>query len=176
MLENAELVEGSEESRILTARDKAAALYWRIVRQRWLLPIIIGLFVFRALEIIVTLVLGIFVTGEYNLGDGLSVFEWLSFAAGAVTGFLAVFGLVMIIRRHRVRALQAFAASTVVALLFGQFITFATEQFVAMAGLVVNLIILGVLRLALSVEHDRFVEEGDPEDEENPRAGIGQFL
>lgn len=177
LLENAELVEESEQSRILSVRDKAAALYWRVVRQRWLLPIVIGLFVLRALEIIVTLVIGIFVTGEYNLADGISVFESLSFAAGAITGFLAVFGLVMIIRRHRVRALQAFAASTLVSLLFGQFFTFATEQFVAMVGLAANLIVLGVLRLALSVEHDRFVEEGgDPEDDENPRTGIGQFL
>lgn len=176
LLENAELVEGEEQSRILTARDKVAAWYWKAVGKRWLLPMVIGLFVIRALEIIITLVYGIVVTGEYNLSDGITVFEWLSFAAGAITGFLAVFGLVMIIRRHRVRALQAFAGSTVVALLFGQFFTFATEQFVGMIGLVVNLIILGTLRLALSVEHDRFVEEGDPEGEENPRAGIGKFL
>ncbi|HWV23315.1 MAG TPA: hypothetical protein VNZ58_03925 [Thermomicrobiales bacterium] len=176
LLENAELVEESEQSRILSMRDRAAAMYWRVVRQRWLLPIVIGLFIVRALEIIVTLVIGIFVTGEYNLGDGVSVFEWLSFAAGAVTGFLAVFGLVMIMRRHRVRALQAFAASTVVALFFGQFFAFATEQFVAMVGLIANLIILGILRLALSVENDRFVEEGDREGDEDPRAGIGKFL
>lgn len=176
LLENAELAEESEQSRVLTMRDKAAALYWRIVRQRWLLPIVVGLFVIRALEIIVTLLMGIFVTEEYDLADGVSVFEWLSFAAGAVTGFLAVYGLVMIVRRKRVRALQAFAASTVVALLFGQFFAFATEQFVAMIGLVANLIILGTLRLALSVENERFIEEGDPESDENPRAGIGKFL
>lgn len=176
LLENAELEEESEQSPVLTARDKAAALYWRVIRQRWLLPIIIALFVIRALEIIVTLLMGIFVSGEYNLGDGVSAFEWMSFAAGAVTGFLAVFGLVMMVRRQRVRALQAFAASTVVALLFGQFFAFATEQFVAMIGLVANLIILGTLRLALSVENERFMEEGDPKSDENPRAGIGKFL
>lgn len=176
LLENAELVEESEQSRVLTARDKAASLYWRVVRQKWLLPIVVGLFVIRALEIIITLLMGMFVTEEYDLGDGLSVFEWMSFAAGAVTGFLAVFGLVMIVRRKRVRALQAFAASTVVALLFGQFFAFATEQFLAMIGLVVNLIILGTLRLALSVENERFIEEGDPESDENPRAGVGKFL
>ncbi|MCO5229044.1 MAG: hypothetical protein M9934_12275 [Thermomicrobiales bacterium] len=176
LLENAELVEAEEQSRILAARDKAAAWYWRAVSKRWLLPMVIGLFVIRALEIVVTLVYGIFVTDEYNISDGVSVFEWLSFAAGAAMGFLAVYGLMMIIRRHRVRALQAFAASTVVALLFGQFFTFATEQFVGMIGLVVNLIILGILRLALSVEYERFVDEGDPEGDEDPRAGIGQFL
>ncbi|MCA9833753.1 MAG: hypothetical protein KC435_07415 [Thermomicrobiales bacterium] len=176
LLENAEIVEESEQSRILSIRDKAAALYWRAVRHHWLLPIVVGLFIIRALEIIVTLVIGIFVTGEYDLGDGISVSELLSFAAGAVTGFLAVLGLVMIIRRQRVLALQAFAASTVVALLFGQFFAFATEQFVAMIGLVLNLIILGVLRLALSVENDRFLDEGEAEEDQNPRTGLGKFL
>lgn len=176
MLENADLVEESEQSPILNARDKAAALYGKLVRQRWLPPIVIGLFIIRALEIIITLLFGVFVTGEYDLWDGVSVFEWLSFAAGAVTGFLAVFGLVKNVRRQRVQALQAFAASTIVALVFGQFFAFATEQFVAMIGLVVNLIILGFLRLALSVENERFDNEIDPDANVDPRAGIGRFL
>lgn len=176
LLENAELVEDSEQSRILSLRDKIGELYWRIVRQRWLLPVVIGLFVIRAVEIIVTLLMGLFVTDKYDLGNGVSVFEWLSFAAGLVTGFLAVYGVVMMIGRHRVRALQAFAASTIVALLFGQFFAFATEQLLAMLGLVVNLVILGILRLALSMENDRFEREGDQEGDEDPRAGIGQFL
>lgn len=177
MLEHAELVEETEESVIMNARDNAANFYWRIVKQRWLLPLVIGLFVLRALEIVIALVIGLFVSGEYDIGNGISVSEALSFLAGAATGCLAVFGLVMMIRRHRVRALQAFAASTVVALLFGQFFAFASEQLLAMAGLVVNLIILGVLRLALSVENQRYMAEDDPEADENPRAGIvGKFL
>lgn len=176
MLENAELVEGEEQSRILTVRDKAAEIYWRVVKNRWMLPAVIGLFAIRAIEIMVTLVYGFFVTEEYNLGDGVSAFEALSFAAGFVTGFLAIYGLVQMMRRNRVRALQAFAASTVIALLFGQFFAFATEQFVAMIGLVANLLILGILRLALSVENQRYAEAGEPEEADNPRAGIGKFL
>lgn len=159
LLENAELEEEAEKSRILATRDKAADLYKRIVRQQWLQPVVIGLFIIRALEIIITLLMGLFVTEEYDLSDGLSIGEILSFAAGAITGFLAVYGLVMMLRRQRVRALQAFAASTVVALLFGQFFAFATQQFLAMIGLVLNLIILGVLRLALSVEKEKSHEQ-----------------
>lgn len=176
LLENADLVADAEQSRILSARDKAAGMYWSVVRHKWLQPIVIGLFAIRALEIIITLLIGVFVTEEYNIGNGVSVFEWMSFAAGAVTGFLAVYGLVMIVRRHRVRALQAFATSTVVALFFGQFFAFATEQFLAMIGLVINLVILGVLRLALSMENERFMEQDNPDDDENPRAGLGKFL
>ncbi len=176
LLENADLVEESEQSRILALRDRAAGLYWKLVRQKWLLPVVIGLFVIRAVEIVATLVIGIFVTEEYNLGDGLSVFEWLSFAAGAVTGFLAVYGLVMMMRGARVRALQAFATSTIVALFFGQFFAFATHQLAAMVGLVVNLSVLGILRLGLSVENERYNVEGEPESDEDPRAGLGQFL
>lgn len=176
LLENAEVVEEAEQSRILSTRDGAASLYWRIVQHRWLQPIVIGLFIFRALEILTTLAIGIFVTDEYDLTDGVSVYEWLSFGAGFITGFLSVFGLVMMIRRQRVRALQAFAASTLVALLFGQFFTFATEQFVGMVSLVVNLIILGVLRLALSVENSRYHDNDEAAPEEDPRAGLGKFL
>lgn len=176
LLENAEIVEESEQSRILNARQKAADMYWRVVRQRWLLPVIIGLFAIRALEIIITLLMGVFVTEEYNVEDGISVFEWLSLAAGAITGFLAVYGLVMILRRRRVRALQALAASTVVALVFGQFFAFATEEFMAMIGLVVNLVILGSIRLALSAENAKFSEQSESDQDEDPRAGIGKFL
>lgn len=176
LLENAELVEETERSVIMSMRDRAAAFYWRIVKQRWLLPIVIGLFVIRALEIVITLVVGI-ASGEYDVMNGVTVSEALTFLAGLATGLLAVFGLVMMLRRHRVRALQGFAASTVVALLFGQFFAFASEQLLAMMGLVINLIILGVLRLALSMENERYVNHGDPEKDENPRAGIvGRFL
>lgn len=174
-LENAEIVEQAEQSRILSARDKVADVYWKIVRQRWLLPVVIGLFLIRSVEIIATLVSGFLVTEEYDIEDGISVFEWLSLAAGAITGFLAIYGLVMMVRRRRIRALQALAGSTVVALLFGQFFAFATQQFIAMVGLIVNLIILGILRLALSMENDRYMKEGGSEDE-NPRTGIGSYL
>lgn len=176
LLENAELVEESEQSRILALRDRAVKQYWRVVGQEWLLPVVFALFLIRTVEILVTFLLGVFVTGAYDPGDGISVFEWLSFVAGAATGFLAVFGLVMIVRKHRVRALQAFTISTVVTLLFGQFFTFATEQFLGMIGLVINLIILGILRLALSAENDRYLERGSPDSAEDPRAGIGRFL
>lgn len=175
MLENAEVVEASENSRILNARKKIEDVYWKIVRQKWLLNIVIGLFVIRAIEVIVTLAMGIFVTEEYDLSNGISVFEMLSFLAGAVTSGLAVIGLILMIRRKRVQALQAFAGSTVIAIFFGQFFAFATEQFLAMTGLILNLIILGVLRLALGLEHDRFVAEGGDEDDD-PRRGIGQYL
>lgn len=176
MLENAELVEESEQSYILSVRDKAADLYWRFVRQQWLLPAVIVLFVIRSLEILITLTIGIFVTGDYDATDGISVAEWLSFAAGAITAFLAVLGLVMMVRRHRVRALQSFAASTVVALLFGQFFAFANQQLLAMVGFVINLMILGILRLALSMENERFIETDGADADEDPRAGIGKFL
>lgn len=141
-----------------------------------MLNIVIGLFIIRAIEVLVTLVMGLFVTDEYDLSNGISVFELLSFVAGAATGALAVFGLILMIRRQRVRALQAFAASTVIAILFGQFFAFATEQFLAMTGLILNLIILGVLRLALGLEHDKFVAEGSEPEEEDPRQGIGKYF
>ena len=45
-----------------------------------------------------------------------------------------------------------------------------------MTGLILNLIILGVLRLALGLEHDKFVAEGSEPEENDPRQGIGKYF
>jgi len=174
ILENAELIEEDEESRILAFREKAAAWYWRFVGQQWLMPIVVGMFAIRALTIVSTLAIGIW-TGSFDLGNGVSVSEAMAFLAGMVSGLLALYGLIRMMQKHRVQALQALAASAMVSLLFGQFFAFATEQFAAMIGLVTDLGVLGALRLALSAEHDRYVQNDEPE-EDNPRQGLGKFL
>lgn len=158
-LENAEVVEYSEQSRVMLSLDRIKTFYWKVVDRRWMLPAVIALFAVRAIEVVVGLIVGI-TSGEYDVTNGISIPEGLSYIAGFFTGFLAVYGLVMMMRRHREKALRAFAGSTVVALLFGQFFAFSSEQLLALGALVTNLIVLGVLRLALIVETDRSVEEG----------------
>jgi hypothetical protein len=174
ILEQAELIETANRSPILATREKAAALYWRFVGQKWIQWVVVALFAQRALSVVVVLGIGA-VTGSFRVTDGLSVSEWLAFGSGMASGALALYGLIRMVQRRRVQALQALAGSAIVSLLFGQFFAFASVQFVALIGLVADLGVLGALRLALAAEHERFQHE-DGYVAENPRRGLGRFL
>jgi hypothetical protein len=173
-LERADLVESSEQSPILAMRQNAADLYWRLVGQKWMLWAVVALFALRTLDIVVVLGVGVF-TGSFRVADGLSLSEWLAGGSGMVSGALALYGLIRMVQRRRVQALQALAASAIVSLLFGQFFAFASEQFVALFGLVTDLGVLGALRLALSAENEHF-QHANGDSGENPRRGLGRFL
>jgi hypothetical protein len=144
------------------------------VGQKWIQWAVVALFAQRALSVVVVLGVGA-VTGSFRVTDGLSVSEWLAFGSGMASGALALYGLIRIVQRRRVQALQALAGSAIVSLLFGQFFAFASVQFVALIGLVADLGVLGALRLALAAEHERFQHE-DGYVAENPRRGLGRFL
>lgn len=173
-LENAEVIEGAHTSRILAIRERAVELYWSIIRHKWLQRVIIGLFLIRVVQIFVSYLLMV-IFDTFDLSDGLSFSEWMAVLVGVVSGGLGAYALVAMARRRRVQALQAVAASALVSLFFGQFFAFAAQQFIAMGGLVIDLFVLGSVRLALSAENEEFDEEkGDEEDD--PRRGLGQFL
>src|SRR5690606_32299348 len=114
-------------------------------------------------------------SGTLEPDDGLSWTEWVALLTGVVSGALAVYGVVMMARRSRVRALQALASSALVSLFFGQFFAFAAVQLAALGGLVLDLGVLGALRFALSAENEHHEAQDDP-DGKDPRRGIGQFL
>lgn len=59
------------------------------------------------------------------------------------------------LRGLREAALRMFSTSILVSILFGQFFAFASEEFLALGGLLVELAILGVLRFALTTEHQQ---------------------
>lgn len=174
LLEHAEIVEESRQSLILTLRQKAMSRYWDIVGNVWFGRVMIALFLIRTLQLFGALFLGLY-SGTFEYADGFSTSEWAALATGVVSGGFAVFGLVRYFQKHRVYALQAFAISALISLLFGQFFAFASEQFVALVGLVIDLGVLGSLRLALSAENDRYEREGGDEDDD-PRDGLGRFL
>lgn len=174
MLENAEIVDDAEHSRIVAWRDRGAALYWRIVGQKWIQRAIVALFLIRVFQIFGALAIGM-TSDTFVFDDGLSVSEWLAMGAGVVSGALALYGVIRIFQHRRVQALQALAGSALVSLLFGQFFAFASVQFVALGGLVLDLAALGSLRLALAAESDRHkLEDGDGGDD--PRQELGRFL
>jgi len=175
MLTDVELVEESEQSRILTWRHRLERLYWLIVENRWLRRIVIGLFVLRALQIAGALVLGL-TNGWYNVTDGLSFSEWGATIAAAVSGGLAAFGLVRFVQGVRLAALHAFVRSVLVSLLFGQFFAFTEVQLAALGGLVADLVVLGALRFALLAEHERDEERREREKGRGPERGVGQVV
>jgi hypothetical protein len=173
ILKNAHLAEESEQSRILAWRHRLERLYWRIVGNRWLERIVIGLFVLRAVQILGALVLGI-TGGWYNVTNGLSFTEWGATIAGAASGGCAAYGLVRLLQRQRVAALQAFVGSVLVSLFFGQFFAFTDVQLAALGGLVADLVVLGVLRFALLAEHEKRGEDEESGERPSPGMRVGR--
>lgn len=158
ILETADLAERQHRSRILALRDRLEQGYWKLVSNNWLERIVIGLFVFKGIQVLVTLAVGVG-TGSFRIGDGLSFSEWGATIAAIVGGVLALWGVVWLLRKARRRALRLFSASILVSILFGQFFAFASEEFLALGNLVVELLILGVLRFALTAEQERGEEQ-----------------
>lgn len=175
LLENAEIVEDSEQSRILEWREKAMDFYWGIVGNTWMRRVIVGFFMIRVFQILGALVLGIY-SGTFDVADGFAFSEWAALATGSASGGFAVYGVVRYFQRHRISALQALATSALISLLFGQFFAFVAVQFAALVGLILDLFVLGTLRLALTAEEERYEKEGESDEMENPREGLGQFL
>ncbi len=159
ILTTARLADREHRSRILALRDRLEQRYWKLVSNHWLERVVIGLFVFKGLQVFVSLGVGV-ATGSFTVGNGLSFAEWGATIAAAVGGLLAVWGLVRLLRKAREQALKLFSASILVSILFGQFFAFASEEFLALGNLVVELLILGVLRFALAAEHQRETEGG----------------
>jgi hypothetical protein len=173
ILEDTQLAEESEQSRVLAWQHRLERVYWRIVGNRWLGRIIIGLFVLRAIQIVGALILGL-TAGWYNVTDGLSFSEWGATIAAAVSGGMASFGVVRLVQRVRVAALHAFVGSVFISLLFGQFFAFTEVQLAALGGLVADLVVLGALRFALLAEHEKEHEMHNGAKKTNPKEKRGR--
>ncbi len=178
ILESAELVEYGEQSRILLWRERLVARYWKIVGNHWMERIVIGVFILKGIQILGTLLLGIS-DDDFTIGNGFSFSEWGAVISATVSGALATYGLVRLAQRARIAALHAFAGATLVSLLFGQFFAFASEQFAAIGGLIIELAILGGVRFALAAERAKRAERAEATHRErgvDPTTGIGQYL
>ena len=173
-LENAELIDSAAQSRLIAWREKAVDFYWRTVGNEWFRRIIIGIFVLRLLQIGAAGVLAVW-NDALDVTDGLSWTEWIAVGTGVVSGALGTWGVIQLFRKRRVPALQSLALAALVSLFFGQFFAFTVDQFAALGGLVLDLGVLGSLRLALSAENEHYEQSDDPEIDD-PRHGLGQFL
>lgn len=178
ILESAELIEFGEQSRILLWRERLMTRYWKIVGNHWMERIVIGIFILKGIQIAGTLLLGIS-DDNFTIANGLSFAEWGAVISATASGALATYGLVRLAQRARIAALHAFAGATLVSLLFGQFFAFASEQFAAIGGLIIELAILGGVRFALAAETARRAGRAEAKHREqgvDPASGIGQYL
>lgn len=163
VLQDAPLIDDDavQSSRILGWRIALMQGYTRIVNRHWFGPIVIGIFVLKVIQLIASLLLGIF-TDSFAFGDGLSFAEWGALLSAFSSGAIAAIGVWFLFRRFRLRALHFFAASTLITILFGQFFAFTTNQFAAFGTLLFNLVVLGVLRFSIAAEeHEHDHLEGD---------------
>ena len=151
ILEEADVSAPASRSWLLEWRERAADAYWRLVGKRWLVKIVVAGFAIQAVAFLGALALAAR-EDRFDLTDGLSFSESGALLSGFAAGAVAVFGLVMILRRRHLSGLKALANSTLITLLFGQFFAFAANQFAALGSLVLQLAILGVLRFWIGSE------------------------
>lgn len=173
-LTNAELVAYSEQSRVLAWRQELVSGYWWLVSHHWIERIVVGLFIVRAVQILGSLAFGL--SHEFYDFRELTFVESGALVSATVSGVLALYGVVRMFQHHRVASLHAFAGSTLFSLLFGQFFAFASNQFAAFGNLVLELVILGVLRLAIAAEDTEHHEETDRASAVDPRSGVGRLF
>ncbi len=151
ILETADVSAKASRSRLLGWRDRAGQAYWKMVSNQWMWRLVIIGFVIQVINFVGSLGLAMS-EDRFDATDGLTFSESGALVSGFAAGALAAYGLVMIVRKHRLRGLKALANSTLVTLLFGQFFAFAASQFAALGGLILQLVILGVLRFWMSSE------------------------
>lgn len=151
ILEGADVSSPAARSRLLEWRDQAARVYWKMVSTQWLWRLVVFGFVIQVLNFLGSVALATN-DDQFDVTDGLTFSESGALLSGFVAGAIAAYGLVMIVRKHRLRGLTALANSTLVTLLFGQFFAFAANQFAALGSLTLQLVILGVLRFWMTSE------------------------
>jgi hypothetical protein len=77
--------------------------------------------------------------------------HWFQLSAGAVSSLLIMIGLVAL-RRSRLRAYRWFLRAVLVSLLIGQVFVFYYDQFAALGGLIVDLLLYTALRYMIGRE------------------------
>lgn len=174
LLEAAELNENSEQSRMMKVRRAFQERYEREIGDGSPKGWVIGLVVLRIAQLLAAAWLG-WRAGVIDFSNGVRWFEWTGFAIGAASGGLAIIALVKMIGGNRLSAIQMLVLSALVSILFGQLWTFASIQVIALAGLVIDLLTLGLLRAALATEN--YLHDEHPEEfATDPREGIGRWL
>lgn len=133
----------SRRSVLWAAWDRAYERMLRLGRAERSQRVVVWVLLASAIGLVVELL----TSDPWRVPHGIA--GWVSVLWQVAAGALALTGAVAWLRKKRLRAFRRFHASTIVTLLFGQVYDFADSQFLGMVGLLLNLAVLGVLRLGI---------------------------
>jgi hypothetical protein len=88
----------------------------------------------------------------------LSVIDWAQFIFPSISGVLIVIG-VLTLTHSRLHAYMIFRPAMLVSIFFTQVLSFYEHQFLALLGLMLDILILGALRYMITHEHEK-IENG----------------
>lgn len=165
LVEQAALVPSRPPSWFARGKRALAAAYRRISRLPGFTAGVVGLFLFQlGASLLYAVVLVFFVGLGWERLQDMRLFgaaaerlEHLTFpdaaqlASSAVAGVFTLLG-VMRIRRSRLAAFAMFERSALISIFLTQFFSFYKEQFSALAGLLVNVLILIAVRFVMEQE------------------------
>lgn len=126
-------------------RLRADRSYVRLAARRWFAPGLIVVFAFSAMASLAFAGIALAEPGT------ITVPEWIQTGAAVVAAVLVIIGLVAL-RRTRQAAYRWFERAVLVDILIGEVFAFYTQPSTALAGLLVDIVLLLALRLAIRAE------------------------
>jgi hypothetical protein len=131
---------------VARAATLVRAAYGRAVRNPWFPRVVVGFFVLHSIGALVqTLVL------VGGLPRPLSLFAWGELVFSVVPAALVLLG-VLRMRTSRLRAYELFRRAVLIVIFVTQFFAFYHNQFVAVVGLALNVVVLATLRFMIHQE------------------------
>jgi hypothetical protein len=132
--------------------------YRRLTRSRWFTPAITIFFIVELLGGISVMVSLMFNPAEISEQiQGFTFSDWAIVASNVVSALFIAWG-VALLPRERLRAFLMFERSVLVAVFIGQLFLFYKDEFGALSGLLINLLIYVGLRFLIEQEKDAVIE------------------
>jgi hypothetical protein len=138
-------------SRVVHARNTLTRRAETVLGHRITRRIVMGLFAIQALVTVASVVAALLGSNDSEIDD---VSDLVVVASSTVSGALTVAGLWFLVRGPYLRALRLLRASLVVTLLVTQVFLFAQEQWGALTGFVITMLMLACVRVTIRVEED----------------------
>jgi len=137
------------------SKDLARRIYCRIIAEKWFSTAIVAFFVVHSLfslfeGMVLLLIKGLEALMQMELVH-LSPAEWFSIASPALASVFVILGI-MRIQSSRKEAYQRFKSAILVQIFLVQTLAFYKDQFSALLGLAINILVLSVLRYMISQE------------------------
>jgi hypothetical protein len=155
LLDQIELVPAPEPNRVWKTAINARAGYDRVLRSPPFRVVLVTAFVLLAL------ISGGSALTRIGFNNGLTVSEWGELVSNAVVAVLVSAGLVRL-QRSRVGAYRWLLRAVLVSLLVTQPFTFYRQQFSALWGFAIGLLVWGVLRYMIELEETSPTVETPP--------------